>query len=171
MDARTDIIQAANWLLARNKECTYTERVGTAYGERFYNVRKPFSLPFFGDCSSTVTDLFNWADAPDPNLFNYSGYGDTQSMIANPKAHQISAEIVVPGDCVFFGEPPVHVALVMEKGANPLCFSMGMEGDPRLYRVSEMTFLGVPRYWRFPTRKVGPVRRAINDLGTRLERV
>lgn len=62
-------------------------------------------------------------------------------------------EEVEPGDVVVFGPGTgVHTALVVSKGnGDPVCISMGRQGDPSIVTVSQMASLGEQTYLRFNT--------------------
>ena len=151
---RARIVNAALWLVAHNHWCTYS--MGA---DRFSCLHKPYAVPFISDCSSGVTDLYCWGGAPDPNKLNYDGEGFTGSLIKAGK--RISPRAARPSDVVIFG-PGVgwHAALVISGGADPLVWSMGEQGDPRLYPcstveaavayVNNVTSCRVS-YFRYPT--------------------
>ena len=129
---RARIVNAALWLAAHNKWCTYSEGA-----ERFSCVHKPYAVPFVSDCSSGVTDCYSWGGAPDPNKRNYDGQGYTGTLIAEGRL--ISARAARASDIVIFGPGTGwHAALVLEAGANPLVWSMGEQGDPRIYACSSV---------------------------------
>jgi hypothetical protein len=104
-----------------------------------------------GDCSSWVTQVYKWAGAPDPMGNAYNGYGNTQTLTG--RGRQISLGNVRPGDVVVYDAfGPLsnqHTAIVVEAGPDPLCSSMGKQGDPHLVHVSEDG--RPPTYLRFVT--------------------
>jgi hypothetical protein len=127
---RARIVNAAQWLVAHNHGCTYSEGA-----DRFSSLDKPYEVPFVSDCSSGVTDLYCWAGAPDPNKLGYDGEGYTGTLMKAGK--RISARAARPSDIVIYG-PGLgwHAALVVVAGADPIVWSMGEQGDPRLYPSS-----------------------------------
>jgi hypothetical protein len=156
--ARPRIVLAANWLADHERilrDCHYTEDSP----ERMSSVLHPFTVPFVSDCSSGVTALFNWGDARDPSKLNFRGDPYTGTLIE--KGRLISASSARSCDVVIFGPyTGWHAAMVLEGGPDPLAWSMGEEGDPRIYRVSTIE-QGVAyvnnvkscevRYFRFDT--------------------
>lgn len=132
---RPRIVNAAMWLVAHNKWCSYSEGP-----ERESAVHKPYEVPYISDCSAGVTNCYSWAGAQDPNGDDYRG-GYTGTLIANGKLEDggksIKLSRVRSCDLVFFGPATAwHVALVISGGRDPLCWSMGCQGDPRLYPLS-----------------------------------
>jgi Putative peptidoglycan binding domain len=99
-------------------------------------LHEPRRLPLTTDCSGFVTLCYVWAGAPDPNGLGCSGAGWTGTLLEHLKP--LAAEAVQPGDLVVFGPPPgKHVALVLERGADPLLCSHGQECGPVAVRFSE----------------------------------
>jgi hypothetical protein len=124
-----DILHAANWLVANHAHCTYSEGA-----DRLSCVHKPFEVPFVSDCSAGVTDLFSWGGAPDPNDANFAGPSDTGTLLAH--GDEISLHIARECDVVIFGPGDGwHAGLLVAGGGNPIVWSMGEQGDPRLYSL------------------------------------
>jgi len=123
-------VNAAQWWVAHNKWATYSEA-----GNRFNSLHRPYEVPLIADCSAGVTDLYCWGGAPDPNKLDYDGEGYTGTLI---KAGQrINPRRVRECDIAIFG-PGVgwHAAMAISGGSDPLVWSMGEQGDPRLYPCS-----------------------------------
>jgi hypothetical protein len=156
--ARARICNAANWLVAHRLECTYAEKPPAL---RVSCVHKPYEVPFVSDCSSGVTDLFSWGGANDPNGFDFGGDPYTGTLVARGKL--IAAHRARSADVAIFGPyTGWHAGLVLQGGADPLIWSMGEQGDPRIYRasvveravayVNHVESAGI-RYFRFNTSK------------------
>jgi hypothetical protein len=123
------------WLVAHNKWCSYSEGP-----ERESAVHKPYKVPYVSDCSAGVTNCYSWAGAQDPNGDDYRG-GYTGTLIARGKLEDggktIRLSRVRSADLIFFGPATAwHVAMVIKGGKEPLLWSMGEQGDPRLYPLS-----------------------------------
>lgn len=127
---RTEIVRACLWTVAHNKDATYTKGAN-----RLYSLTRPYSVPFLSDCSAGVTDMFRWANCPDPNDNEYHGDPYTGTLITHGKP--IAAKKVRSGDVGIFGPGTGwHAVLVTQGGADPLVWSMGEQGDPKIYRAS-----------------------------------
>lgn len=127
---RSEIVRAALWLVDHRADCTYSEGP-----ERTSCVHKPYQVPFVSDCSAGVTDLYSWGNANDPNKANFEGPSDTGTLIAHGKP--IAAKKVRSADVGIFGPGTGwHAVLVTQGGSDPWVWSMGEQGDPRLYRAS-----------------------------------
>jgi hypothetical protein len=127
---RSAIVKAALWLVSNRERCTYTE--GPL---RLSCVNKPYQTPFYSDCSAGVTDLYAWGNANDPNDDHFSGPSDTGTLVAHGKL--IAARKVRSADVGIFGPGDGwHAVLVTQGGSDPWVWSMGEQGDPRLYRAS-----------------------------------
>jgi hypothetical protein len=163
MDVTFQIIQSGRALQRSHAACTYDE----IRPMQFLRKARNRQTPWIGDCSTFYTWCRWMAHGIDPNGFGFNGSGNTASMVASKVGHQIPLKDVHPGDAVFFGNKiidgidwPDHVAMIVSTdGKDPLCLSMGQEGDPSYVRVSTMSSIGVIRYWRFPTRREGFFRR------------
>lgn len=153
---RKRIVNAANWLVDHRADCRYSEA-----SDRLYSLHRPYQTPFVSDCSSGVTCLYCWSNAPDPNQLGYRG-GFTGTLIAagHPvtRAEARSADIAILGPGTGW-----HAVLVIRGGADPLVWSMGEQGDPHLYPMSVVE-QGVSyvnrvescevRYFRYDTRRL-----------------
>jgi hypothetical protein len=120
---RSAIVSAARWGIEH--------AAGIHYGEvrPIEGLRRPCELPLRTDCSGFVTLCYAWAGAPDPNGLGYSGQGFTGTLLAHMRP--VPGDGVEAGDLVVWGTPPgVHVALVLEPGANALLCSHGREQGP-----------------------------------------
>jgi hypothetical protein len=127
---RARIVNAAQWLVAHHLQCTYSEA-----GNRFNSLHRPYEVPFVSDCSAGVTDLYCWGDAPDPNKRGYDAEGYTGTLMSAGK--RIAPRSVRECDVAIFGPyPGWHAVMAISGGADPLVWSMGEQGDPRLYPCS-----------------------------------
>jgi hypothetical protein len=123
-------MKAAKWTVAHHADATYSEGVN-----RLESLHRPYELPFVSDCSAGVTDLYNWADAPDPNGGDYIGEMYTGTLVAHGRL--IAARRARSADVVIFGPTTGwHAALIVTPGKDPIVWSMGEQGDPRLYPMS-----------------------------------
>lgn len=127
---RSEIVRAALWLYDNRANCHYTE--GPL---RLSCVHKPYLVPFYSDCSAGVTDLYSWGNARDPNGDDFKGPSDTGSLLAHGKdiaPHKVrSADVGIIGPGTGW-----HAVLVTQGGSDPWVWSMGEQGDPRIYRMS-----------------------------------
>src|SRR2546423_615721 len=88
------------------------------------------------DCSEGVTCLCKWAGLHDPNGLGYSGDGYTGTLL-NHLPHYSEPSHAYVGALVVFGPGTGdHVAMVMQRGANPVLWSHGSEGGPRAVTLS-----------------------------------
>lgn len=87
--------------------------------------------PTYTDCSGFATWCYWEADAPDPNGFNYNGYGYTGTMIVNGRI-VTSTDNLRLGDLCFYGSPVSHVAVYVGNGN---VSSFGSEVGPLLLPV------------------------------------
>ena len=179
-DARDAIVATALWLVAHHDRCTYSEGA-----QRMSCTNRPFVLPYVGDCSATVRNIFAWAGAPDIMGLGYNvPEGYTGTMLGTG-AHIERAQ-VIPGDVVVYGPGTGwHTALIVEvMGENLLSVSMGQQGDPSLVWVgaptcpsrgygfdsrTPQTFLRFPtktRHVRYPPKETpGPLPKEIRNAG------
>lgn len=88
------------------------------------------------DCSEAVTVLCKWAGLRDPNGKGYSGEGFTGTLLAHLPHYSEPSHARVGALVVFGPAPGDHVAMVMERGEDPLLWSHGYEGGPRRVRLS-----------------------------------
>lgn len=145
-DVRFTIEETGIWGYINNRRFVYTEG-----GSRMKNVKhRPLIGRIYCDCSAWVTYCYSWAGAKDPNGLNFDGEGYTGTLLRNGTS--ITVNQALGGDVVVFGPGDgVHCALILTAGKDPLCSSMGTQGQPVKARVSEMLNLGEPRYLRFST--------------------
>ena len=133
VDARSDIVTWARWCASNQHLFDYAEI-------RPFGLYQPTpSHRIANDCSATFTLCYWLAGViDDPTGFNYTGYGNTDSLVANG-TEVASGELTHPGDGVIFysGGATVHVALVIEPGADPLTMSHGDSTQPALVTVSQ----------------------------------
>jgi len=115
----------------------------------------PDHLPTHGDCSGSVTMIYEAAGFADPNGRGYDGYGYTGTLVAH--GHPVKRSDIQPCDLVFYGSSsarpgfpagsPTHVAMVMDrKGA---IFTFGSDPGPSIRRIDYRSDLhSVRRYIR-----------------------
>lgn len=84
------------------------------------------------DCSESVTCLCKWAGLHDPNGLGYDGRGYTGTMLAHLPHYANPAGAMTGALCVYGPPPGDHVAMVYERGPDPLMWSHGAENGPRL---------------------------------------
>ena len=109
----------------------------------------PIKYPVTCDCSAFVTICYWLAGAADPNGQKYDHEGYTGTLVSHGK--KITLAEVLPGDVIVYGTGTgVHAVLVVVGGADPLCASMGQQGDPSLVKNSVLKGLGVPNLHFFP---------------------
>ena len=104
-----------------------------------------------GDCSWFCKTVYWEAGVSnDPTGCNWNGWGNTVSLW-NHGQHITQAELL-PGDIIVFGpDGDVHGVVCVEVGPDPLCASMGRQGDPSLVPLSVLRGLGEPTFLRFNT--------------------
>ncbi len=125
--------------------------------EFFYEEVRPLPLvpltagQWDGDCSWFCKTCYWQAGVTnDPTGCNWDGWGNTVSLWNH--GQHISLNELLPGDIIVFGpDGDVHGVVVVEIGPDPLCASMGRQGDPSLVTLSVLSGLGVPTYLRFNT--------------------
>ncbi len=90
------------------------------------------------DCSKGVQFLAWWAGCPnDPMGMHWGPYGNS-STLAVHLHHVDKASDLLVGDIVTFGQGgDEHAAMVLERGTDPLLWSMGHQGAPNSYRLSQ----------------------------------
>ncbi len=153
-DVRPTIVEWAKWGVAHRASFTYTETAGL----RMADVHRPGSIPDSCDCSAWVTYCYSWSHAPDPNGQNFDGEGYTGTLLSH--GTKIPESQLMPGDVIVFVTPQktdgVHAVLVTEVGADPVCSSMGKQGDPSFVKLSVLRGLGTPVFLRFSTKNTTP---------------
>ena len=153
IDARPAIVAWGAWGVKNNAHFTYTEGA-----QRMAEIGHPGALPVTCDCSAWVTLCYNWAGADDPNGQGYNHTGYTGTLLAH--GTHIPLAQVQPGDVVVYGAGTgVHAVLVYDttNKSDPLCVSMGQQGDPHFVHDSVLRGLGAPTYLRFHTGTTRPV--------------
>lgn len=165
--ALADILTNAHKGVRLHNQFDYSEG-----SNRMADVHTPWPAPpkrITCDCSGYVTYCWSWAGAPDPNGLNYDGQGYTGTELTHNQHiaiilssnQEIKREEARPGDLVVYGPGNgEHVAIIIEKGEDPLTVSMGHQGAPEYVTVNAdgrmpQTFL------RPKTNKIGPIRKAI----------
>lgn len=102
----------------------------------------PPELNNYLDCSEFVINAYKCAGLPDPSGYNYDGYGNTYTMLDNPRGRRVRT--TRPGDLVFYSNPS-HVITATDS-VNGI--SNGSEGGPYFvsqnYRVpvAKIDFIG-----------------------------
>jgi len=154
-DRRNACIRIA-WELLKNKDKAYYSEYDNRWN--WHNSKTP-TFPFTSDCSGTVTAINYWAGGNDPNGLDFRA-GYTGTILAHARENKliIPRNAVLHGDLILFGsgDVPVHVVMSMQNTffhKNPLCFSMGKQGDPSLVLLSVLEGLGEPTFVRNVTRK------------------
>ena len=140
LSPRQKVVAVAQWGVVNRSHFSYSQGP-----HRWDQITKPWALPIMTDCSGWATTCFSWSHLPDPNGQHYS-WGYTGTLVTN--GHEVSLADLEVGDLVIYGPGTgEHVAIVTYVSADPMTISMGTNGDPRPYRVSED---GRPhRYFRF----------------------
>lgn len=89
------------------------------------------------DCSEYACTMFHMAGFRDPCGRGFDGIGNTDSMLATLPHYSDPAE-AFPGALVVWGNVPSHhVAVVLERGSNPLLASHGREAGPVAVRLHD----------------------------------
>ena len=109
-----------------------------------YAAIRPLSVPHtwkpgqrvIADCSKGCQYIAHWGDAPDPMGRHFDPYGNSTTMTAHLPHLDHPSELQV-GDYITFGfYGSEHAAIVLERGSDPLLWSMGHPGAPNTYRLS-----------------------------------
>ncbi len=153
-DMRFQCIAIAEQLYRNRKECFYSEDTDSSsptYRWGWKNYPNPH-FPFHSDCSGTVTAICYWSNCVDPNGTNFE-YGNTATILNHAKSTGliIPREKLIHGHFVLFGggDTPVHVVMSMQNISihpDPICFSMGQQGDPSFVKLSVLEGLGEPTF-------------------------
>jgi cell wall-associated NlpC family hydrolase len=124
---REKIVAAARWGIANEPRIHYGEIRPMPLARE---------LPLTTDCSGFVTLCYFLGGAPDPNGLDYSGAGWTGTLLRH--LEPIGPEDARRADLVVWGAyPGHHVALVLERGEDPLLCSHGSERGPIAIRFSD----------------------------------
>src|ERR1017187_9385600 len=121
----------------------------------YYEEVRPLSLswnpPIRTDCSFYCIMVYHQAGVTnDPSGCGYSGYGNSDSLWNN--GTKVTQGQLLAGDIITFGPGgSVHAVICVQTGPDPLCASMGRQGDPSLVRLSWLVSLGSPTFLRFNT--------------------
>lgn len=102
--------------------------------ELHVEVEKPRGITM--DCSEAVTLICKLAGLEDPNGLGYNGDGYTGTLLNHLPHYYDPASAYVGALVVFGGGTGHHVAMVRERGNDPLLWSHGQESDPRTIRLS-----------------------------------
>jgi len=153
-DSSAAIVAGAFYLQERHDRCTYSE--GSQRASAF---NRPFVLPYVSDCSTFFENIYHWAGAPSPAGNSGIVYTGTELTTGRHielfriNGRGMTIEEVRPSDGVVFGKyPGVHIAVIVALGnGDPVCISMGRQGDPSIVTVSQMASLGEQTYLRFDT--------------------
>ena len=115
-----------------------------------FNWVKPIRI----DCSGFCISVYKKAGAHDPSGNNFNGEGNSVSLWQ--KGKKILQRQLHPGDIITFGVGgTIHAVICLQYGwftKDPLCASMGRQGDPHQVRLSVLSGLGEPTFLRFSTR-------------------
>lgn len=129
MGRRETIVELALWGVAHEPDIHYRQ------SRPIDGIDEPRKLPLYTDCSGFVTDLYQWAGAPDPNGRGFDGLGYTGTFLTALE-HVDAGEIKV-GDPIVFGPGGGdHVVVVIETGPDPMVVSHGQEAGPLKTRLS-----------------------------------
>ena len=145
---RERVVAAWLWGVDHNAHFGYSQG-----STRYSYIAHPFTIPpggIFTDCSGWATTGYAWAGLPDPNQCHY-GWGNTTTLVK--AGHLIVATELEQADLVIYWDNPTlvgiaetssHVAgVINDPGTgrvntkDPLTVSMGQNGDPKRYRVSD----------------------------------
>ena len=139
----------------------YARELVEASDDIVYSQARPMQLlgpelmPSRGDCSASVTMIYEAAGFPDPNARHYDGYGYTGTLVSHGR--QVYRSNIQPCDLVFYGHAsarpgfpagsPTHVGMVMDrKGA---IFTFGSDPGPSFRRIDYRSDLhSIRRYIR-----------------------
>ena len=92
------------------------------------------------DCSASVVNAFQGSGAHDPSGFNYSGNGNTETMMTFLSNHYTDVVAAHPAALIVFNaDGPLaqqHVCLVLAQGLNPWLMSHGSDAGPIKIRYS-----------------------------------
>jgi hypothetical protein len=78
------------------------------------------------------------AGLSDPNGYGYDGSGFTGTLLDHLPQYSKPGAAKVGALCVFGPKTGIHVAMVYERGPDPLMWTHGEESDPSLHRLSWM---------------------------------
>ena len=106
---------------------------------------------WWGDCSWFCKTVYWQAGVSnDPTGCGYDGYGNSVDFYYRGQ-HVTQAELL-PGDIITFGpDGDVHAVICVTNTPDPVCASMGRQGDPSLVPLSVLSGLGTPTFLRFST--------------------
>lgn len=90
------------------------------------------------DCSESVTLICKLAGLNDPNGANYDGTGYTGTLLEHLPHYGAPGVAMIGALCVFGPGTGEHVAMVHERGPDPVLWTFGENGDPSLHRLSWM---------------------------------
>lgn len=158
-EQRAQLHDLMGLLIAHANLCGYPSQDvrGTADAKTFTltraqaEARLTQGLQLTFDCSGAVTCMCKWAGIEDPNGLDYRYEGYTGTMLkalphyTNPSGANVGALVVFgPGT----GQ---HVAMVYERGHDPVLFSHGERGycgpirlsQERLFHSPPVTFLSI----------------------------
>jgi peptidoglycan hydrolase-like protein with peptidoglycan-binding domain len=125
-----EMLMLATFLYNNRAFIHYTQSSMRMYGVK-NRIRIP-SVTKYEDCSSSVTYIFWYADAPDPNGLGFNGYGFTGTMTQN------GTRVLGPWkeiDCHYYGPSDSRITHVtMNIGKNKV-FSHGSEEGPLILGV------------------------------------
>lgn len=132
LTVREQMVRAGFLTFAHRDDIHYT--MGAQRMEGVRNKIHPPNYPHWEDCSSMYTWWSYVSGAPDPNGFNYAGYGFTGTMVLHGTRLASSSQLR-RGDAVFYGRnnsgDPTHVAMYAgTKDGVMMVISHGSEAGP-----------------------------------------
>lgn len=136
---RTHLHNLMSYLLAHEPQIHYLQRRPmqlTLSTETRMRARLDGGGAISADCSEAVTALCKWAGLLDPSGYHFNGSGNSHTMWLH-LAHYFEPARARVGAIVAFGpEGRDHVAMVYQRGTDPLLWSHGAERGPRVIRYS-----------------------------------
>jgi len=125
---RRDFVDLAEWGVRNRASIHYSQARPIDFS---------MNLPWTADCSGSTIAYAKRAKLPDPGGYNYSGAGNTDSILRTLK-HVERRELQV-GDLALWaiGADGKHVAIITEVGPDPLCASHGSDAGPIAIRLSD----------------------------------
>ena len=136
---RAHLVELARWTIVHERSFHYLQRRPMRYvhwTETQLRVWIGHGGTVSMDCSEYVTTLFAMCGLHDPCGMGYSGFGNTDSMLWHLPHYGDPSE-AYPGALVVWGvNPSHHVAMVLERGHDPLLASHGREAGPNAVRMS-----------------------------------
>lgn len=131
-----------DYLLAHRNRCHYAEirPMHSRSIASMFVLKQRIAAPggLTMDCSEAVTLICKLAGLADPNGLNYDGAGFTGTMLDHLPHYVDAGAAKIGALCVFGPGTGTHVAMVHERGHDPVLWTHGETGDPSLHRLSWM---------------------------------